>query len=346
MAKFEFSASQMNSDLMSTRKTDHIDLAMVSQVLETDPRFYYEPMLKPHPDNSIKEKEFAGKALGAPIWVSSMTGGTKHAGIINKNLARACGKYKMGMGLGSCRALLHSNEHLEDFLVRKLCGDDVLLYANLGIAQVEKLIHENKFHLLNQLVDKTETNGLIIHVNPMQEWLQPEGDRIKESPVNTISEVIEKTNLKLIVKEVGQGMGPESLKSLMKMPLVAIDFGAHGGTNFAMLELFRGDEQRREVFEPLTNIGHSAAEMILMVNEILEGSNTFNCREFIISGGVKSFLDGYYLSQNLNANSIYGQASAFLKHAMESFELLDEYVASQVSGLALCEQFLKVKPLK
>ncbi|MFM9943963.1 MAG: isopentenyl-diphosphate delta-isomerase [Bacteroidia bacterium] len=333
----------MQSDTTSSRKADHIDLAFLSQVSETDKRFYYEPVLQSHPDNSIKPINFLDTELGAPIWVSSMTGGTTHAKTINQNLAKACGKYKMGMGLGSCRIILDNDTFLEDFKVRKNIGDQMPLYANLGIAQVEELLVSGHFNKIKELIDKTEANGLIVHINPLQEWLQPEGDRINQSPLLTLRQLLDKSDLKIIIKEVGQGMGPESLKSLMELPLTAIDFGAHGGTNFAMLEMLRGNEIRKEVYEPVANIGHTAVEMVGMVNGILSESKKYACQNFIISGGIKSFLDGYYLTEKINANAIYGQASALLKHAKEDYEMLCEYLELQIKGLAMAKSFLKIR---
>jgi isopentenyl-diphosphate delta-isomerase len=333
----------MHADTTSSRKADHIDLAFLSQVSETDNRFYYEPVLQPHSKDLLNPLKFLDCELGAPIWVSSMTGGTNHAKTINQNLARACGKYKMGMGLGSCRIILDDHTYLEDFKIRKYVGDAMPLYANLGIAQVEELILSGKIDKIKELIDKTEATGLIVHINPLQEWLQPEGDRISQSPLTTINELLNKTDLKIIVKEVGQGMGPESIKSLMQLPLAAIDFGAHGGTNFAMLEMLRGNEIRKEVYVPVANIGHKAAEMVGFVNEILNESKNYACQNFIISGGVKNFLDGYYLTEKINASAIYGQASALLKYAKEDYEMLCEYIELQIRGLAMAKSFLKIK---
>ena len=93
-----------------SRKKDHIDLAFKSQVESgaLDRRFNYEPALAAHPEpGSIPPLRFLGKTLHTPIWVSSMTGGTGHARTINRNLARACAEFGMGMGLGSCRQLLY-----------------------------------------------------------------------------------------------------------------------------------------------------------------------------------------------------------------------------------------------
>jgi len=333
----------MSSDTTSSRKADHIDLAFLSQVSVTDPRFYYEPVLSAHPENYPDPVLFLEKEMGAPIWVSSMTGGTEHAKTININLAKACGKFKLGMGLGSCRIILDDNTYLEDFKVRKYCGNDVSLFANLGIAQIEEILISGRLEKIRELIDKTEANGLIIHINPLQEWMQPEGDKIHNSPLNSIREVLNKLDLNIIVKEVGQGMGPQSLKALMQLPLAAIDFGAHGGTNFAMLEMLRSDTLRKEVYEPVAGIGHSAEEMINFVNQLLDDSQKYACENFIISGGVKNFMDGYYFVNKLKAKAIYGQASAFLKYAKEDYDKLSEFIELQLKGLAMAKAFLTVK---
>jgi isopentenyl-diphosphate delta-isomerase len=328
------------------RKKDHIELAFQSQIASTelDSRFYYEPLLAAHPESdSIPAFKFLGKKMKAPVWVSSMTGGTALANTINHNLARACRDFGMGMGLGSCRSLLYSNEYLKDFDVRDQIGNQPL-YANLGIAQLEQLLDKNHSHVISELVNKLRADGLIIHVNPFQEWLQPEGDRFKYPPLQTIERLMEKLDLKIIVKEVGQGFGYESLKALFQLPLEAIDFAANGGTNFAKLELLRSTPVKQEIYSKLAFVGHSAEDMVNISNRVLDDlGDKARCRQVIISGGVRSFLDGYYLVNKLNTNSVYGQASAFLKHARDDYETLYDYVKAQIEGLELCYAYLKVR---
>ncbi len=334
-----------NDPTASERKKDHIELALKSQVQHIDTRFYYEPLLAPHPATQKGDDfSFLGKTFQHPIWISSMTGGTAMARIINHNLARACGDFGLGMGLGSCRSLLYSDETLVDFDVRNLIGDKQALYANLGIGQLEELISSDKIFLINDLIDKLRADGLIIHVNPMQEWLQPEGDRFKYSPLQTIETILEKTTLKIIVKEVGQGFGYESLKALYQLPIEALDFAAAGGTNFAKLELLRSSESKQEIFNAFAHIGHSAEDMVLMSNQILSQlGNKARCKQVIISGGVKTFLDGFYLIEKINTNAIYGQASGFLNHARGTYDELANYIETQIQGLLLAKAMLKVR---
>ncbi len=330
---------------MTDRKKDHIDLAFQSKIApeEIDRRFYYEPMLSSHPAADLVPFTFLGKTMRAPLWVSSMTGGTELAGTINRNLARVCHEFGLGMGLGSCRPILAGDEHLPDFDMREIIGDDLPFYSNLGIAQVEEMVTRKDISPVNRMVEKLRADGLIIHVNPLQEWLQPEGDLFRQAPVDTIKTFLEMFNYPVIVKEVGQGMGPESLKALLQMPLEAVELAAFGGTNFAKIELMRSAEFKQQYFGPVSRIGHDAFEMIEMINSIYGNDKSIRCRQIIISGGISSFLDGYWLINKCNLPAIYGQASGLLKYASQSYDDLKKFVEYQVEGIKLANAYFVIK---
>ncbi|PPK87786.1 isopentenyl-diphosphate delta-isomerase [Neolewinella xylanilytica] len=328
------------------RKEDHIELAFDSQADRDglDERFDYEPLLAAHPlPGSYGTMDWGGKELRAPLWVSSMTGGTEKALVINHNLARAAGEFGLGMGLGSCRSLLYDDHRFDDFNVRPLAGDGVPIYANLGAAQVQRLLEDGDSVLIPQLIDSLQLDGLIIHVNPLQEWLQPEGDRFTAPPLESIREVVRLfPELAVIVKEVGQGMGPASLKELLRLPILALDTAANGGTNFSKLELFRSDALARMAYAGLTRVGHSAEGMVRQINALVaENPDEVRCAKVIISGGVRTFLDGYHLTSLSSLPAIYGQASALLRHAREDYGSLQRYVATQVRGLELAKAYLR-----
>ena len=101
----------------------------------------------------------------------------------------------MGMGLGSCRQLLKNDDFLPDFDVRDLLGPDLPLFANLGVAQIEQLLKQNDTARVLDLVKKLRADGLILHVNPMQEALQPEGDRYEKPALETIRLFLEKSEI-------------------------------------------------------------------------------------------------------------------------------------------------------
>ncbi len=329
---------------LESRKKDHIELALRSQTLppEMDARFHYEPMLSAHPAEGLKPFTILGKEHRVPLWVSSMTGGTKMAGKINRNLARACNEFGMGMGLGSCRIIMEDDTYFGDFNVRDLVGEHLPLWANLGIAQAEELVEKKQVGKASALVEKLRADGLILHVNPMQEWFQPEGDVFRSAPLDTIKRFLEQFPYPLMVKEVGQGMGPESVRELLRLPLQAIEFAAFGGTNFARVELQRDEGASGPLFEPLSRIGEDASHMLDYVNNIVE-SQPVSCREIIISGGIKTFLDGYYLIRKSKLTALYGMASTFLQYAREDYETLRNFISTQVRGLEMAFAYLTIR---
>lgn len=331
---------------MTERKMAHINLAArsISESSIPDQRFNYEPLLSGHTQAS-SQYSFLGKSLGHPLWVSSMTGGAKEAGVINHMLAEACVEFGLGMGLGSCRSLLQSDEYFDDFNLRPVIGNDLPFYANIGIAQIEELLLNNELSRIDDLVgEKLNADGLIIHVNPAQEWLQPEGDVFLIPPIETIERFIDHLGhrYKLIVKEVGQGFGPQSLKKLLEMKIDAIEFAAFGGTNFVNIEIERKRSDHAQYMYPMGNVGHTAEEMLEFVNSQLADCSVCN-KSLIISGGVKNFLDGFYLVSKSKLPSTYGMAFRLLEHAMISKKDLFDFISAEVDGFRFASKFLTLR---
>jgi isopentenyl-diphosphate Delta-isomerase len=328
---------------MEERKKDHLSLALQAQlpISQNDSRFCYEPMLAAHPVGMSSPIQFLGKELAVPFWVSSMTGGTSVAKTINQNLARACSEFGMGMGLGSCRILLDDAQHLADFDVRDILGSHLPFYANIGICQLEELLERNELDRLTEVVTRLRADGLIVHVNPLQEWFQAEGDRIKRPPIETIAQLLEMVGYPIIVKEVGQGMGYQSLNALLNLPLAAVEFAAFGGTNFSKMEMLRANSPEDDAFAGFAAVGHSAPDMVAMANDmVLNGA--VRCNQLIISGGIESFLDGYYLLSKSSLPAVVGMASAFLKYAQD-YDMLKRFVIAQVRGFRMAQAYLTVR---
>ena len=333
-----------NPEIMSVRKESHLNLALESQNDQIDHRFYYEPMLSGHPDkNATWETKLGEQTQKYPIWISSMTGGTSNADEINKKLAHTAKKFGFGMGLGSCRLALADNSLANGFNLRPILGDEIPFYVNLGIAQVEQLLESGEGYKIKNLKEKLSADGLIVHVNPLQEWLQPEGDTIRFAPLETIKRLLNEISFPIIVKEVGQGFGKQSMEELLKLPLTAVEFAANGGTNFSKLELFR-NAGMNDFYKEIVTLGHSAAEMVELMNAVIEDpAIEVKTKSVIISGGIKSFLDGYYVISKSALPAMYGQAATFLKYANQAQEDLDNFAWHQIQGLMLAKAFLKVK---
>ncbi len=332
---------------MEERKRDHIAMALGSRVARgmLDARFVYEPLWGIHPETwDVREIAFMGKRMHAPLWISSMTGGTEKAAHINRSLAKVAAAFGLGMGLGSCRILLEEPQRVGDFDVRDLLGDELPLAVNFGIAQVEQWAWAGDWKQLYEIVDLLRADGVVVHVNPLQEWFQREGDRLKHPPIDTIDRMVRAVDLPIVVKEVGQGMGPMSVRKLLRMPLEAIEFGAAGGTNFSKLEYRRRQVQQKPQ-ESFIYVGHDAYQMAEWVNEMVRRhSEEVRTRWVIVSGGLTDSLDCYYFLEKLEMPVLCGLASALLPHALEGEEALRVFVRDLLEGIALASRFLRINP--
>lgn len=300
-----------------------------------DERFFYEPILSAHPEKVKSKISFGAWNFNFPLWISSMTGGADHANTINSRLAAACEEFELGMGLGSLRPLLDNRQSREDFDVKHLMPSRPL-FGNIGIAQLEELIEKKEKTKITDLTGELKLDGLIIHVNPLQEWFQPQGDRFKHPPLETIENFLSDSSIPVIVKEVGHGMGPGSLAALMRLKLLAIEFGAFGGTNFSLLETKRVTTANGFVY-----VGHSAQEMVDFVSDIQKTQKSIQVKNFIISGGVKDILTGFELTQKL-PNSLMGMANSVLGPARSGERELSSFIADMRDQYALAEAYLKV----
>lgn len=372
-------SDKLPADLLDNRKEEHINLASKSQFRvqnneKISSLFTYEPLFSTsinvcknanefkRSDYSLKypclQKEIFNKKCTLPLWVSSMTGGTKKALPLNQTLAKVSNHFGLGMGLGSCRPLLEESmknnipfkrcKNFADFNLRPYLKNNLPLVANLGIAQIEKLI---KIHgakstcgILEEMLDSLGADGIFVHINLLQEFLQPEGDVIEVPVFETLCELLKYASFNVAVKEVGQGMGPKSLRHLMQLPLAAIEFAALGGTNFSQLEILRGGPKALNVF---SEVGHEAGEMLDFVLSLKEQlSEKLMCKHFIVSGGIAHFLQGHYFVKRLEQKGLegfYGQAHFLLDLAHQGESALMDYVNNVANGLAMALQVLEIK---
>ncbi|MEO6912890.1 MAG: type 2 isopentenyl-diphosphate Delta-isomerase [Candidatus Baltobacteraceae bacterium] len=226
--------------------------------------------------------ELFGRRLAAPILISCMTGGTEEARQINCGLARIAQHLHLAMGLGSGRALLEDPALIESFDVRAL-APDILLFANLGAVQLNKGYGVAD---CRRLVSMLGADALVLHVNALQEALQPEGDPAFKGLFAKIEAVCLQLEVPVIVKEVGWGIAPDTVRRLVDCGVSAVDVAGAGGTSWSEVERHRINEPwRARVAAAFAGWGISTAEA-------LRGArNAAPQNPLIASGGIRSGID-------------------------------------------------------
>ena len=190
-------------------------------------------------DTSI---DFLGARLAAPLVISSMTGGTARARTINENLAVAAERAGVLLALGSQRAAVENPTLLATYRVRDV-APNVVLYANIGAVQFNYGLGVDD---ARRAVEAIDANGLYLHLNPLQEALQPSGDTNFRNLLPRIGELCRTLGVPVIAKSVGSGISVRTAARLLDAGVAAIDVAGAGGTSWARVEGRRADDPGRE----------------------------------------------------------------------------------------------------
>ena len=259
--------------------------------------------------------QFLNKPLSAPILISSMTGGTEQAKIINTRLARAAQKYGLTMGVGSQRIAVENPDVAHTFAVRSLAPKAVLL-ANLGAVQL------NYTYGLEQClraVDILEADGLILHLNPLQECIQPNGDTKFRGLLGKIKQLCQQLDVPVIAKEVGNGISPSMATKLIDAGVAAIDVAGAGGTSWAKVESERAENNlQRRLGRTFADWGIPTADCIVQIRQ------QYPDLPLIASGGLRN---GVEVAKAIALGAdLAGLAFPFLQAASQSESALDEAI--------------------
>lgn len=265
---------------------------------------------------------FLGKQLAAPLLISSMTGGTELAGMINYRLAAVAQQYKLAMGVGSQRVAVENPEVADTFAVRSL-APDILLFANLGAVQLN---YDYGLDECLRVIDLLQADALILHLNPLQECVQTKGDRNFRGLLDKISILSRKLPVPVIAKEVGNGISAVMAHKLIDAGVTAIDVAGAGGTSWAKVESERAkDSQQRRLGATFTDWGLPTAECITSIRAIAPNI------PLIASGGLRNGLE-VAKAIALGAD-LAGLAWPFLQAAAESEDALDALVKVLIAEL-------------
>jgi isopentenyl-diphosphate delta-isomerase len=205
--------------------------------------------------------EFLGKRLTLPLLISSMTGGYDGATAINAALARVCQRRGLALGIGSMRQALESNAHAESFRIARREAPDVPLIANIGGTQ---LVQGVGIEQIERLVALIGADAVAVHLNPLQELLQPEGTPRFRGVLDAIAELVSNLSVPVIVKEVGAGISGRVAERLVEAGVRIVDVAGAGGTSWAGVELLRSDIADHPLAE-LWDCGIPTADCIVEV---------------------------------------------------------------------------------
>lgn len=300
---------------IENRKTEHLEINLKKDVSSSRSNGFekYAFIHEALPEISLldvkTETKFLNKTLKIPLIISSMTGGTPKGELINLRLAEAANETGIAMGVGSQRADIEKSDGGKYSKIREV-APTIPLYANLGAIQLN---YGFSVYDCQKAVDMISADALILHLNPLQEALQPEGQTNFKGLAKKIETVCKTLKIPVIVKEVGWGISGKTSKQLLELGVSAIDVAGAGGTSWSEVEKFRATDDRRYRLAGLfKDWGIPTAEAVVQVRKSLPGI------PLIASGGITTGID-MAKAIVLGAN-IAGIARPFLISANESTE--------------------------
>jgi len=304
----------------SRRKVEHLHIALEKNVNFRTLTTGFEKYRFLHcalPELDLAEVDtstvFLGKRLKAPFLISPMTGGAEEASRINRNLALVAQELGWAMGVGSQRAALEDQSLASTYKVRDI-APDILLFANLGAVQLN---YGYGVEECRKAVDMIQADALVLHLNPLQEALQPEGNADFSGLLAKIEKVCSSLEVPVVVKEVGWGISPEVALKLKEAGVAAIDVAGAGGTCWSLIEMYRIEQESlRNVAEAFSDWGIPTAEAVRGIRQALPDF------PLIASGGIRTGIEAAKAIA-LGADLV-GIGAPFLKPALLSPEAVRE----------------------
>lgn len=273
---------------IKNRKKDHVDLTasgdMSYQIPTGFEQFYFAHNALPevNVEDVSTETTLLGHTFSFPLFISSMTGGYTNAGAVNAIIAQFCADYNLPFGVGSQRIMLENPDAEASFSVVREKAPNAFIAANIGGAQLVGGLSKDHLQLL---IESIEASAIIVHLNPLQELMQPEGDRKFKGIEEGIIQLCDDTSLPVIVKETGAGISGAVGQRLLKAGVKIIDVAGAGGTSWAKVENKRTANKNPDT--DFNNWGIPTLECVRQLAK-LKSEHDF---ELIASGGIRSSND-------------------------------------------------------
>jgi isopentenyl-diphosphate delta-isomerase len=318
-----------NLDDIQTRKGDHIRLCL-------DPRSQaetaaFEKYRLPYtalPECSLNTVDtsfdLCGKRLAMPLLIASMTGGSEHGRAINTNLAIAAETCGVALGLGSQRIGLEKQDAKDTFELVRKHAPTAFIVANMGAVQLN---YGHGIDSYRRIIDMVRADAVYLHLNPLQEALQPGGDTDFRGLTDKIRQLVAALDVPVFVKEVGHGISGEVARTLFAMGVRAVDVAGVGGTSYAWVEAERSHNDAFAEWFKLFGVPTDTA--VVQAMEAKAHSDQL----VIASGGIRSPLDG--LKARALGADMFSAATPFLAPAMASAEATIATVQNWQKGLQI-----------
>ena len=273
------------ASLTRRRKIEHIEICLDEEVqclrstMFEDIDFVHNALPEIDKDRIDLTVNFFGFRAGAPLIIAAMTGGHPQTKSVNMKLASAAEELGLPIGVGSQRAAVEDESLVDTFKIVRETAPSVPVIANIGATHV---------NAAPDAVSMIEADILAVHLNPLQEAIQPEGDCNSEGALESIAAIVDSVDIPVIVKETGAGISSEVAKSLEDAGIVGIDVGGLGGTSWAGVEYFRAQKEDNDLKAQLGlefwDWGIPTAMSVLMVLDSTE-------LDVIATGGIRNGLD-------------------------------------------------------
>ncbi len=268
--------------MIDKRKEDHLRICVEEEIESgsagfEDVRLTHRALPELDFDDINLETEFLGKTLTYPVIMEGITGGVPRAEKINRDLATLAEEFGIGFGVGSQRMAIDDPKLAGTYQVRDV-APNIFLIANLGAVQLN---YGYGIAECEKAIDMIDADALALHINPLHEAVQQEGDKNFSDLIEKINSISQELKKPLIAKCVGSGISYETAE---KLKVSAFDVGGVGGTSWSLIEGFRGDVKTRRTGETFSGWGIPTTESIGEVSRL--------GIPVIGSGGIRTGLDG------------------------------------------------------
>jgi isopentenyl-diphosphate delta-isomerase len=292
----------MKSSRTSSRKQEHVEITLSKDVSFRRKTAGFERFEFQHnalPELNLSDVDpstlFLGKRLSIPLVISSMTGGYRDALRINRQLAEVCATKRLAMGVGSQRQAMEDTTFHRSFSVVREAAPRIPVFGNIGAAEVAKARDLSKLQKLAELI---RADAFAVHLNPLQEFLQPEGNPEFRGVLEGIERLVKGLHIPIIVKEIGAGISGPVASRLLNVGVRMIDVAGSGGTSWAGVEILRRNGSkstngksvptRRSFAESFWDWGIPTVDALRQVAALKERHPDLT---IISSGGIFSGLD-------------------------------------------------------